>query len=68
MRKRKRHTARRVASVRSAVLSWPGWGYPRPGDLPVMTWPRGTLSWGTSSLHPDLARVLHPGWGVPPSL
>ena len=66
LRERKRHTARPVASVRSAVLSWLGGcvgggggypiltclrGVPHPGVPPILTWPGG----GTPS-SPDLAR------------
>ena len=63
LHERKRHTALRIASTPSAVLSWM---VPHP-------WPGCTLSWGTP--HPNLARGgypipdrrdLGPDAGVPP--
>ena len=61
LRDRKRHTARRVASTRSAVLVGRRWGYPSPilngkvsqscpgwgGGYPILTWTGGmaVLSW-----------------------
>ena len=52
---RKGHTARRVASVYSAVLSWPGEGYPSLGYFnPDLT---------TEGTHPGV--TLQPGMGYP---
>ena len=69
LRERKRHTARRVVSTPSVVLtgyppSWPGWGGTLPGYPPVLTWPGGVPIWvpprpgyppGQGTPHPDLA-------------
>ena len=72
LREHKRHTVRRVASVRSAALSggggtpsWPGWG----GGVPIITWPGGypqdwSTSWkglGTSDLGPGYPLQKGPG-------
>ena len=68
LREHKRHTARRVVSTPSVVLTgyppgrvppiltWPGGtlpGYPPGGVPPVLTWQGSTPQQGTS--HPDLA-------------
>ena len=71
LRERKRHTARRVSSTPSAVLSW---GHPISGQgYPISGWGYLISGWGTPSLAgvslcPDLAGVpplSWPGWGTP---
>ena len=77
LRERKRHTACRVVSTPSVVLtpppSWPGWeGVPYLGTPPVLTWPGGYPTWvpprqGTPLAGPGRVPPWLAGYPPPPA-